>query len=207
MAKDLPYFKFFCSEWNDGDITLEDYKTQGVFINVCSYYWSKGCNVPFKNIYKRFKQVKIEIDILVSNELIYDCDGQLCIKFLDEQLEERLKLSRQNSINAKKRYEKPATAKVSLNENTAIKKREEKIKEDNIINHKKFVGLLKKDQSWLESVAMSKKLTINQVKEKLTIFENHLESIKNQHNNLKEFASHFINWVGFKQTKTKKITF
>ena len=33
MAKDLPYFKFFCSEWNDGDITLEDFNLQGLFIN------------------------------------------------------------------------------------------------------------------------------------------------------------------------------
>ena len=47
MAKDLPYFKFFCSEWNDGDITLESYEAQGVFINICSYYWSNECNVNF----------------------------------------------------------------------------------------------------------------------------------------------------------------
>ena len=91
MAKLLPYFKFFSSEWNDGDITLEDYKTQGVFINICSYYWSKECNVQFKHIFKRFKDVKKEVDILVSNEIIYDCNGDLCIKFLDEQLEERNK--------------------------------------------------------------------------------------------------------------------
>ena len=45
MAKDLPYFKFFCSEWNDGDITLESYKIQGLFINVCSYYWSNECDL------------------------------------------------------------------------------------------------------------------------------------------------------------------
>ena len=45
MAKDLPYFKFFCSEWNDGDITLEDFKTQGLFINICSYYWSNECEL------------------------------------------------------------------------------------------------------------------------------------------------------------------
>lgn len=50
MAKDLPYFKFFCSEWNDGDITLESYKTQGIFINICSYYWSNECDVTLKNL-------------------------------------------------------------------------------------------------------------------------------------------------------------
>ena len=45
MAKSLPYFKFFCSEWSDGDITLEDYQTQGLFINICAYYWSNECIV------------------------------------------------------------------------------------------------------------------------------------------------------------------
>ena len=93
MAKDLPYFKFFSSEWNDGDITLEDYNVQGVFINLCSWYWSKGCNIEFKNVYKRFKTVKKEIDILLSSDLIYNCDGYLCIQFLDEQLEDRKRLS------------------------------------------------------------------------------------------------------------------
>ena len=55
MAKDLPYFKFFCSEWNDGDITLETYEHQGLFINICSYYWSNECNVNFDKLLKRFR--------------------------------------------------------------------------------------------------------------------------------------------------------
>jgi len=64
MAKDLPYFKFYSSEWNDGDITLEDMKTQGVFINVCSYYWSRGCHLEQPKLYKRFRGWDIELDSL-----------------------------------------------------------------------------------------------------------------------------------------------
>ena len=70
MAKDLPYFKFFVSEWNDGDITLEDYKTQGVFINVCSYYWSNECDITIEKLNKRFKNNLQEIEILFSTDLI-----------------------------------------------------------------------------------------------------------------------------------------
>ena len=55
MAKDLPYFKFFCSEWSDGDITLESYEAQGLFINICSYYWSNECDVNYKKLLKKFR--------------------------------------------------------------------------------------------------------------------------------------------------------
>ena len=41
MAKEIPFFKFFVGEWANGDITAENYKTQGVFINICSIYWTK----------------------------------------------------------------------------------------------------------------------------------------------------------------------
>ena len=54
MAKDLPYFKFFVSEWNDGDITLEDFETQGLFINLCAYYWSNECEITLTKAIKKF---------------------------------------------------------------------------------------------------------------------------------------------------------
>ena len=119
MAKDLPYFKFFCSEWNDGDITLEDYNVQGVFINVCSYYWSKECNLESKMLYKRFKDVKEAINTLITEGHIKDVDGFIEINFLDEQLGERGKLSKQNSKNAKKRWAEKAEAERLLCERNA----------------------------------------------------------------------------------------
>tara|TARA_R110000782_G_scaffold20221_1_gene54814 strand:- start:9 stop:713 length:705 start_codon:yes stop_codon:yes gene_type:complete len=119
MAKDLPYFKFFCSEWNDGDITLEDYNVQGVFINVCSYYWSKECNLESKMLFKRFKNVKEDINILITEGHIKDVDGFIEINFLDEQLGERGKLSKQNSKNAKKRWVEKREAERLLCERNA----------------------------------------------------------------------------------------
>ena len=181
MAKNLPFFKFFCSEWNDGDITLEDYKTQGVFINICSYYWSKECNVPFKHIYKRFKGVSEQIDILVSNKIIYDCEGKLCVKFLDEQLEERKLKSEKNRKAANKRWLKDANAMQTHSERNAIKIREEKI-----IDNNNYLESCLTDIIWLQSIAMKNKLKIEDVKSGLNHFNVHLTSIKKQHNNLKE---------------------
>ena len=67
MAKDLPYFKFYSSEWNDGDITLEDYHTQGAFINICSYYWSRECSLEKVKLYKRFRDCQGALDFLFES--------------------------------------------------------------------------------------------------------------------------------------------
>ena len=45
MAKELPYFRFYASEWLEGDITLEDMATQGLFTNICAWYWHKECRL------------------------------------------------------------------------------------------------------------------------------------------------------------------
>lgn len=103
MAKDLPYFKFFCSEWNDGDITLEDYEVQGLFINLCSYYWSNECDLLFIKAEKKFRNAPEDLwQTLLDAEIIQSIDGKLVIKFLDEQKEERQAKSITNRENGKK---------------------------------------------------------------------------------------------------------
>ena len=91
MAKQLPYFKFFVSEWSDGDITIEDYNIQGLFINICSYYWSKECVLSSKVLYKRFKHSKDQIDYLISEGHLKLLKGFIRINFLDEQQDDRSK--------------------------------------------------------------------------------------------------------------------
>lgn len=97
MARDLPYFKFYVSEWNDGSITLEDYYTQGLFINICSFYWSRECNVTKQQLYKKFKESEI-LDELISLNIIETEQDKLVIKFLDEQYQAKIV----QSIKAKK---------------------------------------------------------------------------------------------------------
>jgi len=144
MAKDLPYFKFFCSEWNDGDITLEDYETQGLFINICSYYWSNECDITFTKLKKKFKGYENLIDELLKAGLIKECvNDDLAISFLDEQKDERSVKSKVNSINGSKggRPKKPKesenkpNALNSLSETKGNKRREEEIREDKNIYH------------------------------------------------------------------------
>lgn len=143
MAKDLPYFKFFCSEWNDGDITLEDFKIQGLFINVCSYYWSNECYLEIDKLKKRFKHNKEDVEYLLTNGLLHNEGGFLAIHFLDEQQEERKEKSKQSSKAGKASAERrklaklekdsntnPTPVEIPLNGNPTIKRREEEKREE-----------------------------------------------------------------------------
>tara|TARA_R110000803_G_scaffold180504_2_gene242938 strand:+ start:1758 stop:2504 length:747 start_codon:yes stop_codon:yes gene_type:complete len=117
MAKDLPYFKFFCSEWNDGDITLENYELQGLFINICSYYWSNECELTLQKLEKKFKNVE-KIQELIKSNLIKVYDGLISINFLDEQRDERLEQSKIKSKGGKASAEKRRLAKLQQESNT-----------------------------------------------------------------------------------------
>jgi hypothetical protein len=107
MAKDLPYFKFIISEWNDGDVTICSFEAQGLFINLCSIYWSQEGNLSFVRAKRRFSGCNATAWEELVNEGIIKLDGDdVVINFLDEQLEERGKLSKTNSENAAKGWEK-----------------------------------------------------------------------------------------------------
>ena len=153
MAKDLPYFKFFVSEWNDGDITLEDYEVQGLFINLCSYYWSNECEMTFNKAEKKFKDAPEDLwQTLLESNIIKEVDGNLIISFLDEQQEERLKTSKIKSKGGKASAEARRLKKLELENNINLTEiqhvlnscstesqllREEKIREDKIKEDKK----------------------------------------------------------------------
>ena len=181
MAKDLPYFKFFCSEWNDGDITLEDFNVQGLFINVCSYYWSNECYLSIDKLKKRFKHNKTDIDYLLKSDLLHDENGFLSIHFLDEQQEDRKATSKKNSEAGKASAErrrlakikqesniKPTIVEISLNENSTIKrredkKREEKIRKENInFTNESFLIWFKECRQYLGLQYNVKRLSITE---------------------------------------------
>jgi len=137
MAKDLPYFKFFCSEWSDGDITLESYEAQGLFINICAYYWSNECVIELSKLKKKFKGFEAIIDEMISSKILKTKGLYVSISFLDEQKIERELKSRQNSENITKYWERKRTLNENdtnvlnpNNESDSIKRREEERREE-----------------------------------------------------------------------------
>jgi uncharacterized protein YdaU (DUF1376 family) len=106
MAKDLTYFKFVVSEWNDGDITTCSFAAQGLFANLCSLYWSREGDLSMEKARKKFKNASEKLwNELKTEKVFREVEGKLVIKFLDEQLTELVNTSKQNSHNAKLRWE------------------------------------------------------------------------------------------------------
>ncbi len=100
--KELPYFKFYVNEWLSGDIELLSFEAQGVFIRLCSYYWSKECIMKLDRSKKRFKGYEEAFEELIEEGIIKVEGEFIKISFLDSQLTERESLSIRNSANGKK---------------------------------------------------------------------------------------------------------
>ena len=140
MAKELPYFKFEPNQWENGNIQMLSREDKGLFMDLCSMYWSRLGDVPLKlAVQKLCAGNATALNSLCDEKIIEVIEGNIFIKFLSEQLNEFEDTSKQNSKNAKEGWEKRRKIKeesernaTALNpqcENDAI--REDKIKEDN----------------------------------------------------------------------------
>jgi len=118
MAKALPFFKFYCSEWSDGDITLESFETQGMFINICAYYWSNECVLELSKVRKRFKSNIELLNLLIEINLLKVEGEYIKINFLDEQKLERKGQSKVKSKGGLASAEARRLAKIQQNLNT-----------------------------------------------------------------------------------------
>jgi len=148
MSKELPYFKFFTSEWLNGDITLEDYELQGIFVNLCAYYWHKDGCVDVVQAKKKLRTDRIfellEIGIVKEDE------NNLTITFLDEQFSEfsirkkRLSDAGKKGALAKKKL---ALLKGGLNNPSATREDKDKIREDKDKDNIREDNIIKKTKT------------------------------------------------------------
>ena len=202
MAKELPYFKFFCSEWNDGDITLEDYKTQGLFINICSYYWSNACDLSLDKLKKRFSNEHKTINYLLKNGIIKKKDKIILINFLDEQWIERQSKSSKNSAAAKVRWDKQTQCERNANasemycESDAIKIREDKIRKDKIREE------LFNSQVWKEGLSKLNNCNLIEIEKHLVVFLEGQELDENLDREMVDIKKHFRAWLSKQDLRT-----
>lgn len=221
MAKDLPYFKFFCSEWSDGDITLESYEAQGLFINICSYYWSNECDINYKKLLKKFKGHEKTVNQLKEESIFKVSDsGEVVISFLDEQRNDRKERSKVKAKGGKasaeaRRLKKQQNVNTSLTQNehvlnscsteAQVLRREEKREEEIVLkeNPNKFKEVLKKfDESNFENTERSLKTNKENIRIKLEEFlevEMHTPTFTNKP--LGEVLKHFRNWLNYNKPK------
>ena len=220
MAKELPYFKFEPAEYLTKDISFCSLGAQGLFINICAYYWQRNCKLTKNQLLKRLNHNK-EFDELIDEGVIdLKENGQtIVIKFLDMQLLDVAKTSVQNSINGSKggrpkkeksnpkESENKPTALIPLSETKGI--REDKIKEDEINNKKEDVDFLKlvdgyaneigkgNSDKWIEGIYMSCKLKDKSLAKIVKMFNVHLmvETNGNWNKDFLEYRKHCGNWI------------
>ena len=141
MAKELPYFKFEPAEYLTKDISFCSLSAQGLFINICSYYWQRNCKLTKEQLLKRLNH-ETELNELIQEGVIDLIENNIFIKFLDNQLNEVEIKSKTNSINGgkggrpkKNPIETETKPKQNPNESQTISEtkgiREDKIKLDN----------------------------------------------------------------------------
>lgn len=234
MAKELPYFKFEPAEYLTKDISFCSLSAQGLFTNICCYYWQRNCKLTKDQLLKRLNH-ETELNELI-NEGVIDLKGNnIIIKFLDLQLSEVLKTSKQNSINGakggrpkkpkqnQKETEKKPTALIPLSETKGI--REDKIildknivddsKIDDIFlkyrkNYKNYANQLFKDAVFIESISREfikntkPEICKETIKKYLGLFLNSLDQTKKIHQNKSDFQKHFPSWMR-KQPKIEKV--
>jgi hypothetical protein len=134
MSKELPYFRFHVAEWLNDDISFQSYEVKGVFIDVCAFYWFRDCDVNKELLSKRFSTVTTVLNTLFKDRLIkIEANGQITIKFLDEQYETLSKLRSDRQKAGKKGGKRKASkAKAALRQNSSYKDKD-KDKDKDII--------------------------------------------------------------------------
>ena len=216
MAKELPYFKFEPNQWENGNIQMLSREDKGLFVDICSMYWSRLGDVPVKLATQKLCAGNATaLDSLCDEKIIEVIDDNIYIKFLSEQLNEFEDISKQNSKNAKEGWEKRRKQKVLSDRNATASKpqsesdaiREDKIKEDKINNiYKRFVDEVKSGgfDSRIESMYMRLKIKKGSLTPLLIDFKNHLIEENREHKTTNDLFLNFKNWLNV-QDRIKKL--
>lgn len=138
MAKELPYFQFEPAEYLTKDISFCSLSAQGLFINICAFYWQRQCDLTRDQFLRRFNYTN-EFEELLKEGIIDVFDGVIKIKFLDNQYIKATDFSKEQSRKGslggrpKKPTESQTKAELKPNES-----RTKAIREDKIIKDKKI---------------------------------------------------------------------
>ncbi len=105
MAKELPFFKFEPNAWDTGNVQMCSRESKGLFVDMCSLYWSRLGEVPYAlALQKLCNGIDGALQELKKHQIFGIVDDHIVIDFLDEQLLERNLVSEERRKAAKKRW-------------------------------------------------------------------------------------------------------
>lgn len=132
MAKELPYFQFEPAEYLTKDISFCSLSAQGLFINICSYYWQRQCQLSKEQFLRRFNYPN-EFEELLNEGVIDVENDKIIVKFLDIQFLKATEFSKEQARKGslggrpKKPNESRNKAEIKPNESQTKAIREDKI--------------------------------------------------------------------------------
>ena len=89
MSIQLPWYKFYPTEWLFGRISHETPEIQISFLKTCCFYWQRGCDMDIDYLLL-YVDKEIITELHKKNYIIYNKkSNKIRIKFLDEQSKER----------------------------------------------------------------------------------------------------------------------
>lgn len=103
MSRELPYFQFEPAEYIAGNISFCSLQAQGMFINVLCYYWQRGCRLTEDQLIRRIDDQE-SLNELKREGVITIDNGEITIKFLDQQFAAAIEKSSKAARNANKRW-------------------------------------------------------------------------------------------------------
>jgi len=218
MAKELPYFQFEPAEYLTKDISFCSLSAQGLFINICSFYWQRQCDLSKDQFLRRFNYLN-EFEELIKEGVIDVNNEKIFIKFLDIQYLKATEFSKEQSRKGslggrpKKPNESQIKPELKPNESQTKAIREEKIREEEIIviknenKHEIFKDECLQSSEWLEVVSMKEKIPLDKMLFALNDFNKNLIINGDIKLSLKDYKYHFASWVRkMKQYKAKEET-
>jgi len=215
VAKELPYFQFEPAEYLTKDVSFCSLSAQGLFINICSFYWQRKCELTKEQFLRRFNYID-EFNELVKEGIIDVIDEKIVIKFLLNQYLSVTNKSLINSENGAKggRPKKQTETETKPNENPNESElkgiREDNIKENNKkeyeIKKNQLLGLYNevKNTASFEGVKMALNSIVNQKLNYDLMANDFINFAITQDKTYKkpiDFSNHFQNYY-----KTKELT-
>ena len=201
MSRRLPYFQFEPSEYLTKDISYCEMKLQGLFVNICCYYWQRDCEMTRTQLLKRLPYEN-ELNELIKEGIIDVENDTITIKFLLNQYQEIQEKSKKAFVNGSKGG-RPPKPKNNLNETKQKPIREEDIKgEDSLFAISDLFLRYSTDEILINAFCKGQTTDRKTVLNKLNEFNEFLTSIGTKIKKWNDYTTHFRNWF----LKNKAIT-
>lgn len=148
MGKELPYYQFEPGQYLTGNIQLCSIPAQGLFANICAFYWQRECKLTLEQLKRKFDFPDL-IQELIKEKIIKVKKDAIRVTFLDKQYavlttrKSMLSLAGLKGALKKREASHEAPLKQLEEKRRDKKKKEKKIIEDIKERKLKFADTLK----------------------------------------------------------------